>query len=339
MGALIFALAMIIFFIIFTTRVVKYGAGVIAKYAYDRVKNEYKNYPEVLKRFEGDNVLAFGYKKEFTRRKEYATGLIELKEEHLIIHSFVTESQLAKYSDIDLNRTKYDLKRNWIYLYLKNDHIKYFVRTKPESDESVITGFALFLGILKENPASLEANNISGLDSFYKAVSANVSVPDNKHDLICEVYKIIVDELLEETHELNKSNMGENGKSIESNNDRTSFMTFIESVKLEKYNNKIAYELIETGIYHNLITDKYVITLKTEIENKYNTQYPLNDLLEKYYVNCTEHTVIEEVGNKVFYTFEIESEEREPIYEFKSFIGKTAYNYLEGGFELLGFEH
>lgn len=34
---------------------------------------------------------------------------------------------------------------------------------------------------------------------------------DNKHDLMYEVYKIIVDELLEEAHELNKSNKGDNG--------------------------------------------------------------------------------------------------------------------------------
>ncbi len=119
---------------------------------------------------------------------------------------------------------------------------------------------------------------------------------------------------------------------------RKNFMSFINIVELEKYNNKTMYEFIETGIYHNLITDKYVITLKTEIESKHNTQYPLEDLLERYYVNCTEYTVVEEVGDKVFYTFEIESDERESIYEFKNLIGKTAYNYLEGGFEKIGFE-
>ncbi len=153
----VFSLVILTLMIVYTVYVVKYGAGYLASQAYDNMQREYDNHPETLIRFEGNNILAFGLKSEFSRRRGYITGLIELKKDYLIIHKLRTKPQFMAYSEIDLDRTKYDLKRNWIYLYFKNDYFKYFVRPKSESDESIIAGFAMHFGILKKVPASLEA--------------------------------------------------------------------------------------------------------------------------------------------------------------------------------------
>ncbi len=119
---------------------------------------------------------------------------------------------------------------------------------------------------------------------------------------------------------------------------RVNSMHFIKALCLEKYNNSAIYTLVEEDIYLNNITNTYVIALKTEIENEHDTQYPLEDLLEKHLVNCTSYSVVEKEGYKFTYSFEIEGEDLKSIYEFKKLVGKTVFNYKEGKKEKLGIE-
>lgn len=117
-------------------------------------------------------------------------------------------------------------------------------------------------------------------------------------------------------------------------------MKNIETVILDKYQNKKNYEELENGIYKDLKNKRYVITLRFELENNENSQYPLEDILDKYYVNCTSH--IDEDGNCM--EVEIEDgnddnfESLDTIKEIASLVGKKIYNKEEDGYMKLVIE-
>lgn len=126
-------------------------------------------------------------------------------------------------------------------------------------------------------------------------------------------------------------------------------MKIIKSLILDKYSNTEKYALIEGGIYKDItggvggsmgITDGpvYCVTLYSELEENEDTRYPLEDILDKYYVNCTD--VMEEKvedGKRIF-IFEVEGESLESIKEIASFVGKRVFNYEEGAYIKLGVE-
>ncbi|MBL1227103.1 hypothetical protein [Enterococcus sp. BWR-S5] len=68
-------------------------------------------------------------------------------------------------------------------------------------------------------------------------------------------------------------------------------MKNIKQVILDRYQDKQNYEEIGNGIFKDLKNKRYVITLKFELEADEDSQYPLEDILDKYYVNCTSHIV------------------------------------------------
>lgn len=111
-------------------------------------------------------------------------------------------------------------------------------------------------------------------------------------------------------------------------------MKNIETVILDKYQNKKNYEELENGIYKDLKNKRYVITLRFELEKNENSQYPLEDILDKYYVNCTSYIV--EDGNCM--EVEIEDgnddnfESLDTIKEIASLVGKKIYNKEEDGY-------
>ncbi|MTD38620.1 hypothetical protein GIX45_08260 [Erwinia sp. CPCC 100877] len=111
-------------------------------------------------------------------------------------------------------------------------------------------------------------------------------------------------------------------------------MKNIKTVILDKYRNQQNYEELENGIYKDLKNKRYVITLRFEIENNENSQYPLEDILDKYYVNCTSHIVEDDNCLEV----EIEDgnddnfESLDTIKEIASLVGKKIYNKEEDGY-------
>ncbi|QQB73154.1 hypothetical protein [Fusobacterium canifelinum] len=120
-------------------------------------------------------------------------------------------------------------------------------------------------------------------------------------------------------------------------------MKIIKAIKLDKYNNIENYKNYDDYIYEDLKNDNYCITLYCELEPEEDTQYPLEDILDQYYVNCTNYMETEEINGKIIYKFEIEGsldkeENLENILAIKNLIGKRVYNYENGDYIELGIE-
>jgi len=121
-------------------------------------------------------------------------------------------------------------------------------------------------------------------------------------------------------------------------------MKNIISVDLEKYRDSGKYQSEGNGIYKDLENKRYVITLRFELEKGDDSrqaddfQYPLEDILDKYYVNCTEHIVEEEIDGVEFLEVEIEDgndedfESLDVIKKIADLVGKRVYNKIVDGY-------
>lgn len=109
-------------------------------------------------------------------------------------------------------------------------------------------------------------------------------------------------------------------------------MKNIKPIVLEKYNDEKKFKLMGNGIYKNLSDENYRIALSLELEDDENNQYPIGDIMDKYFVNAT--NLIEskvENGIKVL-NIELECSLRntdknlENITKLSKIIGKRVYN-------------
>ena len=121
-------------------------------------------------------------------------------------------------------------------------------------------------------------------------------------------------------------------------------MKIIKSVKLDKYEDTQRYSPINEHIYKNLQDNNFNLTLYCELENGDDTQYPLEDILDKYYVNCTDYIDEQNVEGKHIYIFELEgslgneSQDFKDILEVSQLIGKRVFNYEDSGYIKLKIE-
>lgn len=97
-------------------------------------------------------------------------------------------------------------------------------------------------------------------------------------------------------------------------------------IEVEKLKDSSSYELIEDGIYNDLKDDggfsTHRIAMTMELEEGENSQYPLEDILDKYYVHVEEFLEAKN-ENEPSYIF---GGELDNIQNFKSIIGKRAFN-------------
>jgi hypothetical protein len=97
-------------------------------------------------------------------------------------------------------------------------------------------------------------------------------------------------------------------------------------IEVENLKNSTRYELIEDHIYNDLKDDggfsTHRIAMTMELEDGENNQYPLEDLLDKYYVHVEEFLESQN-ENEPRYIF---GGELDDIQKFKSLIGKRAFN-------------
>lgn len=126
-------------------------------------------------------------------------------------------------------------------------------------------------------------------------------------------------------------------------------MKIIKALKLDKYSNGERYTQHDGFIYKDATggvggkTDitsgpVYCVTLYAELEDGEDTQFPLEDILDKYYVNCTDVVEEKEDDDKHIYIFEIEGEDENSIKTIAGLVGKRAYNYQDGDYIKLGIE-
>lgn len=126
-------------------------------------------------------------------------------------------------------------------------------------------------------------------------------------------------------------------------------MRIIKALKLDKYRNCERYTPYDNCVYRDatggisgrmgITSDPvYCITLYTELEDNEDTQYPLEDLLDKYCANCTGVMEEKEEAGKRVFIFEIESENKQNIKKIAGFVGKRVYNYEDGDYIKLAIE-
>lgn len=99
--------------------------------------------------------------------------------------------------------------------------------------------------------------------------------------------------------------------------------------KCQKYQNPEQFELIENGIYKDLNDDddaKYRITISYELESDdSNNQYPLEDVLDKYYLHVSDF--LESENYKESNKFKLElGGELEDVKKGLEIIGKKIFN-------------
>lgn len=111
-------------------------------------------------------------------------------------------------------------------------------------------------------------------------------------------------------------------------------MKNIKNYDAEKYNDE-KYEKIEDGIYK--IEDKYVTSISFEQETEYDegdspkyiSQYPLEDILDKYFVHISDfYDGLNSKSEKICYQ-EFCSTKLENIKNLRNIIGKHVYSLLE----------
>ena len=111
-------------------------------------------------------------------------------------------------------------------------------------------------------------------------------------------------------------------------------MKNITSVVLDKYYNNLKYQNLGSGIFKDLENKRYVVTLRFELEKNEDSQYPLEDILDKYFVNCTNHILMDESAGILEVEIEDGNDEDfeslKTIEQIISLIGKRVYNKDDG---------
>lgn len=108
-------------------------------------------------------------------------------------------------------------------------------------------------------------------------------------------------------------------------------MKAIELYIDEKYK-EAKYKEVKSGIYK--ISDRYVTSVSFIQEPEYDegdradniSQYPLDDILEKYYVYVSDFYKKLNTKNSLRCYIEVASEDLEDVIKFQSIIGKHVYN-------------
>ena len=114
-------------------------------------------------------------------------------------------------------------------------------------------------------------------------------------------------------------------------------MKNIKSIVLDKYKDNVVFDRINEHIYKQRSNGNYRIALTCELEEGENIQYPLEDLLDKYYVNCTDYFEEKKINNLWMLSFEIEGsldieeEDYANIMSVSKIIGKRVYNKENDG--------
>ena len=97
-------------------------------------------------------------------------------------------------------------------------------------------------------------------------------------------------------------------------------------IELEKLQEHTNFQLVEDGIYKDLNDvggfATYRIAMAMEFEDGEDSQYPLEDILDEYFVHVVEFLSIEESNPREF----IFGGEFEDVKNFKTILGKRVYN-------------
>jgi hypothetical protein len=113
-------------------------------------------------------------------------------------------------------------------------------------------------------------------------------------------------------------------------------MKNIRPVILDKYSDSTQFKKMSDHIYKRLEDNSIRIALTCDLEDEEDSQYPLEDLLDKFFVNCTDY--FEENKKDRTLSFEVEGslenieDDYANILELSKLIGKHVYNKEVDGY-------
>lgn len=106
-------------------------------------------------------------------------------------------------------------------------------------------------------------------------------------------------------------------------------MKIIKTIRLAKYEDDSAYTDCGKNIFKSTDDNSYFITLYCELGKNEDLQFPLEALLDRYYLNCTDYMEVFEENGKRICVVELESglgdeaEDYENILSVLNVIGKN----------------
>lgn len=103
-------------------------------------------------------------------------------------------------------------------------------------------------------------------------------------------------------------------------------MKNIQLINLDKHKSS-KYELIENNVYKNTEEDIYVFAISFELEENEDSQYPLEDVLDKFYLHVSDF-----IDEDAYYTskninLELAGNLKNVREAINAIIGKRVYNY------------
>ena len=110
-------------------------------------------------------------------------------------------------------------------------------------------------------------------------------------------------------------------------------MKNIQQIHLDKYNDP-KYELGEDNIYKNTAEDSYVFAVNFDLEATEDAQYPLEDILDKFYLHVSDFIDEAAFATSKNVSLELSGDLEDIQTAIKTIIGKRVYNaeYIsEGG--------
>jgi len=103
-------------------------------------------------------------------------------------------------------------------------------------------------------------------------------------------------------------------------------MKNIQLASLDKYNSNNNFELVDGNIYKDLVEDHYVFALSYELEDEEDSQYPLEDILDRYYLHVSDFVDEDRYSNSSDVTLELGGNLDNVKEAIGELIGKRVYN-------------
>lgn len=103
-------------------------------------------------------------------------------------------------------------------------------------------------------------------------------------------------------------------------------MKNIQLAQLDKYNGNPNYEFVEGNIYKDLEEDHYVFALSYELEDEEDSQYPLEDILDKFYLHVSDFIDEDKYDTEREVTLELGGDVDDVKEAISTIIGKRVYN-------------
>ncbi|WP_286927707.1 hypothetical protein [Flavobacterium sp. UBA4197] len=103
-------------------------------------------------------------------------------------------------------------------------------------------------------------------------------------------------------------------------------MKNIQLAKLDKYKDNPNYELIDGNIYKDIEEDHYVFALSYELEGEEDSQYPLEDILDKFLLHVSDFIDEDSYYTNREVTLELGGDLDDIKEAIDSIIGKRVYN-------------